>query len=108
MTAGLLNKAQRGDLALVLPVGRVRDGHDIVQKDPHHDVQHCLEVIFMTFLRVKSANKVLRDCKAQHLTIPRRTQDGQILWKPPTIAAILAVLKNPAYAGAFVYGKTKT
>lgn len=108
MTAGLLNKAQRGDLALTLPVGLVRDAHEIVQKDPHHDVQDRIELIFMTFLHVKSANKVLRYFKEQQLSIPRRTQDGEILWKPPTIAAILAILKNPAYAGAFVYGKTRT
>lgn len=108
MTTGLLNKAQRGDLALVLPVGLVRDVHEIVHKDPHQDVQHRIELIFTTFLRVKSANNVLRDFKAQQLSIPRRTQDGQILWKPPRIAAILNILKNPAYAGAFVSGKTRT
>lgn len=108
LTAGLLNKAQRGDLALTLPVGLVRDVHGIVQKDPHHDVQRRVELIFTTFLRVKSANKVLRYFKAQHLSIPRRTQEGEILWKPPRIAAILSILKNPAYAGAFVYGKTRT
>ena len=108
MTAGLLNKAQRGDLALTLPVGLVRDAYEIVQKDPHQDVQHRIERIFTTFLRVKSANKVLRYFKAQQLSIPRRTQDGEIIWKPPRIAAILSILKNPAYAGAFVYGKTKT
>lgn len=108
MTAGLLNKAQRGDLALTLPTGLVRDAHEIVHKDPHQDVQECLEFLFTTFLRVKSANKVLRYFKAQDLSIPRRTQDGQIIWKPPRIAALLNILKNPAYAGAFVYGKTRT
>jgi len=30
------------------------------------------------------------------------------VWKAPTVAAILAILKNPAYAGAFVYGRTRT
>jgi DNA invertase Pin-like site-specific DNA recombinase len=108
MTAGLLNKAQRGELALTLPVGLVRDAHEIVQKDPHQDVQRRIDLIFTTFLRVKSANKVLRYFKAQQLSIPRRTQDGEIIWKPPRIAAILSILKNPAYAGAFVYGKTRT
>ncbi len=108
MTAGLLNKAQRGDLALTLPVGLVRDVHDIVQKDPHQDVQDRIELLFTTFLCVKSASKVLRYFKAQQLKIPRRTQDGEIIWKPAKIAAILLILKNPAYAGAFVYGKTRT
>jgi hypothetical protein len=30
------------------------------------------------------------------------------MWKRPTVAAILQILKNPAYAGAFVYGRTRT
>jgi len=32
---------------------------------------------------------------------------GELVWKQPTVAAILATLKNPAYAGAFVYGRTR-
>ncbi len=42
LTAGLLNKAQRGELALSLPVGLVRESHGIVYKDPHRDVQQRL------------------------------------------------------------------
>ena len=38
MTAGLLNKAQRGELALPLPVGLVRDALDRVHKDPHQEI----------------------------------------------------------------------
>jgi len=38
MTAGLLNKAARGALALQLPVGLVRDATDTVHKDPHREV----------------------------------------------------------------------
>src|SRR6266436_998179 len=33
---------------------------------------------------------------------------GDVVWKKPTVAAILQILKNPAYAGAFVYGKTRS
>jgi excisionase family DNA binding protein len=108
LTAGLLNKAQRGDLAHKLPTGLVRDAHGTVHKEPHLDVQQRLDLIFRTFLRLKSANKVLEYLKAQQLSIPRRQGDGQILWKPPTIDAILQILHNPAYAGAFVYGRKRT
>ncbi|MCP4459735.1 MAG: hypothetical protein GY816_17185, partial [Cytophagales bacterium] len=31
-----------------------------------------------------------------------------VVWKKPTVAAIALILKNPAYAGAFVYGRTRT
>jgi len=108
LTAGLLNKAQRGDLALTLPIGLVRDAQGIVHKDPHQEVQQRVTLIFSTFLRVKSANKVLQELKVHQLSLPRRTQNGESHWKFPTIAAILGILKNPAYAGAFVYGRTRT
>src|SRR5579864_3862838 len=102
LTAGLLNKAERGELGLVLPVGLVRDAAGIVVKDPDREVQSRLELIFVTFLRVRSANKVLRSLNESGLTLPRRDRLGRTVWRAPTIAAVLSVLKNPAYAGTFV------
>ena len=42
------------------------------------------------------------------MSLPRRDRFGNLYWKKPTVAAILEILKNPAYAGAFVYGRTRT
>src|SRR5207247_4333498 len=42
------------------------------------------------------------------LRLPRRDRFGEVVWKRPTIAAILTILKHPAYAGAFTYGRTRT
>src|SRR6266571_906302 len=108
MTAGLLNKAERGALALQLPVGLVRDVIGKVHKDPHREVQDRLDLIFTTFLRVRSASKVLQFLNTHELCLPRRDRFGEVVWKKPTVAAILQILKNPAYAGAFVYGKTRS
>lgn len=108
LTAGLLNKAGRGELALTLPVGLVRDPTGIVRKDPNQEVQSRLDLIFSTFLQVKSASKVLRHFNDQGLVIPRRDRFGDIHWKNPSVPAIIEILKNPAYAGAFVYGRTRT
>lgn len=107
LTAGLINKAQRGDLALTLPVGLIRDQQGSVHKDPHRDVQKCLEIIFANFLRLRSACKVLQYLNEQALCIPRRDRFGDLLWKKPTVSAIFSILKNPAYAGAFVYGRSR-
>jgi len=108
MTAGLLNKAQRGELALSLPIGLTRDAIGKVHKDPNREVADRLALIFTTFLRVRSANKVLQFLNAHDLCLPRRDRFGEVVWKKPTVAAILQMLKNPAYAGAFVYGKTRS
>ncbi len=108
MTAGLINKAQRGDLALTLPTGLIRNEQGIVYKDPHQGIQKCIDMIFSNFLRLRSACKVLQYFNEQGLCIPRRDRFGDLVWKKPTVSAILSILKNPAYAGAFVYGKTRS
>src|SRR3954463_14166926 len=108
LTAGLLNKAERGELGLMLPVGLVRDAAGLVVKNPDREVQARLELVFATFLRRRSAAKVLRSLNGGGLALPRRGRLGDVLWRPPTVAAVLSVLKNPAYAGAFVYGRTRS
>src|SRR5438034_7136990 len=108
MTAGLLNKAARGELALTLPIGLVRDALDRVHKDPNQEIQDRLDLIFATFLRLRSASKVLAFLNTHDLLLPRGDRFGDVTWKKPTGAAILQILKNPDYAGAFVYGRTRT
>jgi DNA invertase Pin-like site-specific DNA recombinase len=108
LTAGLLNKAQRGDLELSLPIGLLRQPDGQVVKDPNLEVQERIGLVFSTFLSVKSACKVLRFFNEHHLALPRWDPFGDLIWKSPTTAALLSILKNPAYAGAFVYGRTNT
>ena len=108
MTAGLLNKAARGDLALTLPTGLERDILGRVHKDPNLEVQARITLVFETFLQRRSASKVLEFFAASGLRLPRRDRFGEVIWKRPTIAAILSMLKHPAYAGTFPYGRTRT
>jgi DNA invertase Pin-like site-specific DNA recombinase len=108
MTAGLLNKAARGDLALTLPTGLERDAQGRVHKDPNLEVQARIALVFSTFLHRRSASKVLEFFNANSLRLPRRDRFGEVVWKRPTVAAILSILKHPAYAGAFTYGRTRT
>lgn len=101
LTAGLLNKAQRGDLALRLPVGLIRDPLGVVHKDPNLEVQQRIKLVFTPFLQVRSASQVLRVFNSQQLRLPRQDRFGATVWRPPTVPAILSILKHPAYAGAF-------
>ena len=107
LTAGLLNKAQRGELALSLPIGLVRDALGRVLKHPNQEVQDRLDLVFTTFLRIKAACRVVQLFNDRELLLPRRDRFGDLVWRRPTASAILSILKNPAYAGAFVYGRTR-
>jgi DNA invertase Pin-like site-specific DNA recombinase len=107
LTAGLVNKAQRGELALALPVGLVRDTLGRVLKHPDQEVQHRLDLVFTSFLQVKAACQVVRFFNDRDLLLPRKDRFGDLVWRQPTVPAILGILKNPAYAGAFVYGRSR-
>jgi DNA invertase Pin-like site-specific DNA recombinase len=108
--AGLIHKARRGELIQSLPVGLVRDLAGRVVKHPDAEVRERIEFTFATFLRVKSLHGVVREMTAAGLLWPRRERDGNdgaIVWRRPTAAAISSLLHNPAYAGTFVYGRSR-
>lgn len=107
LTAGLLAKAERGELALTLPVGLVRDPSGVVVKDPNLAVQQRLELVFETFLKFRTVAKVMRVLNDRGLALPRCDRHGELRWARATVSAVAAILKNPAYAGAFVYGRTR-
>lgn len=107
LTAGLISKAKRGELALKLPAGLVRDKSGVVTKTPNLQIQDRIDLIFSTFLRVRSAAKTVRFLAENDLLIPRQKNSEEILWKKPSVASIVSILRNPAYAGAFAYGKTR-
>lgn len=107
LTAGLLAKAERGDLALMLPIGLTRDPSGVVMKDPNVEVQERPELVFQTFLKFRTIAKVMRVLNERGLDLPRRDRFGDVRWTRATVAAVATILKNPAYAGAFVYGRTR-
>ena len=108
LTAGLLSKAARGELALQLPAGLVRDADGRVTKDPDREVQDRLALVFTTFLEQGSVAKVMKSFSSRQLAVPRRDRFGDVAWRAPTTGMLGGILKNPAYAGAFVYGRTRS
>ena len=40
--------------------------------------------------------------------MPRRNAFNDVVWRRPIVSSVGAILKNPAYAGSFVYGRTRT
>jgi DNA invertase Pin-like site-specific DNA recombinase len=108
LIAGILSKAERGELALALPTGLVRRDDGCVEKHPDKEVTDRILFIFDTLLEKKSLARVVRHFHLHNLPVPRRDRYGAIQWKRPTIASLGSIVKNPAYAGAFVYGRTRS
>src|SRR5580704_3235555 len=90
LTAGLLNKARRGELASSLPIGLVRDPLGRVAKHADREVQGRLDLVFTTFLQVKAACQVVRAFNDRDLLLPRRDRFGDLVWRRPTAPAILS------------------
>ena len=106
--AAKLYKAKRGELHLRLPVGLVRLDEQRVVFHPDQQVQSVIRLVFTEFERLGSAHKILRVLRDQSIQLPRR--DGSsyaeaVTWVRPSFSAIYCILKNPAYAGAYAYGK---
>jgi hypothetical protein len=78
-----------------------------VVKHPDRQVQDRIELVFATLLEKKSLAKLVHYFHQQGLQIPRRNSFGDIVWKRPTVASVGSMVKNPAYAGAFAYGRTR-
>jgi DNA invertase Pin-like site-specific DNA recombinase len=108
LTAGLLSKAERGELALHLPAGLTRGAGGAVVKDPDREVQDRITLVFTSFLEQGSVGKVMRTFTARGLSVPRCNRFGEATWRPATLDRITRILRNPAYAGAFVYGRTRS
>ena len=67
-----------------------------------------ITLVFQTFLERRSASQVVRFLRDQGLRLPRRHRNRETVWRIPTVAAVITILRNPAYAGTFAYGKTQT
>jgi DNA invertase Pin-like site-specific DNA recombinase len=86
LTAGLIAKAERGELALTLPVGLVRDPSGVAVKDPDMAVQERLGVVFQTFLKFRTVAKVMRALNERGLDLPRRDRHGDLHWVRATVS----------------------
>jgi DNA invertase Pin-like site-specific DNA recombinase len=102
-------KAQRGELQFSLPVGYVWTGGK-VEKEPDLRVQQVLSLVFSKLTELGSARQVLLWFRREGLELPRRNPDqpGQTIWEPAAYSALLNLLRNPIYGGAYAFGKTKS
>jgi len=109
LDAGRLSKAKRGELVQHLPTGYVRQPDGSVDFDPDASICDRIRLVFDKFAELGSMQKVVGHLAKNQLRLPRRQTSGlyagDVLWKDASSNAVQAILKNPAYAGAFAYGR---
>jgi DNA invertase Pin-like site-specific DNA recombinase len=108
LVGGLWNKAKRGELRLPLPVGLDRDDDGRVVLSADEQVRHAIARVFGLWQRLGSARQVVLELTGAGEQLPRRTVgQRRIRWVRASYGAVHDILTNPAYAGAFVFGRQK-
>ena len=109
LLGGKLNKARKGELRFPLPVGYCYDEQAGIIPDPDEEVRGAVELVFRLFRETGSAYTVVQRFFENGLRFPKRAYggawDGQLLWGRLSHGRVLSILKNPCYAGMYVFGR---
>src|SRR6266480_5741059 len=112
MWTGRLAKARRGELAVPLPSGFVRQPSGEVALDPDEQVQAVVRLVFELFGQLGTVHAVLRFLVSRQVQIGMRERSGpgkgQVAWRAPHQQGLVNMLRNPAYAGIYAYGRSRT
>ena len=114
LEGGIKNKAARGELRRGLPVGLIwGEGDGEICFHPDEAVTGVLRATFEQFAVSGSVRATWLWLRAQGLRWPLQQavylhgKPGEITWVEPTYHAVHTTLTHPAYAGAYVYGRTR-
>jgi DNA invertase Pin-like site-specific DNA recombinase len=101
--------AERGELRVPLPVGYVYDD-GIILVDPDEEIRAAIADVFACFQETGSAYKVVGAFADR--PFPARAYGGawagQVRHGRLTHSRAQTVLRNPAYAGAYVFGRRRS
>jgi DNA invertase Pin-like site-specific DNA recombinase len=109
LLGGKLNKARKGELCFPLPVGFSYDDERRIVLDPDEEVQGAVSLVFRLFRETGSAFAVVQQYAKSGLRFPKRSYggawNGKLIWGCLTHSRVLNLLKNPSYAGMYVFGR---
>lgn len=112
MASGRLAKAMRGELAVPLPAGYVRRASGEVALDPDEQVRAVVRLVFDLFDQLGTVHAVLRFLVEHRVQIGMRERSGpgkgEVVWRAPHQQGLYNMLRNPAYAGIYAYGRSRT
>jgi DNA invertase Pin-like site-specific DNA recombinase len=112
MWTGRLAKARRGELAVPLPAGFVRRPSGEVALDPDEQARAVVRLVFDLFDRLGTVNGVLCFLADNRIQVGVRVREGpergELAWRRPSRAGVQNILRNPAYAGIYAYGRSTT
>jgi DNA invertase Pin-like site-specific DNA recombinase len=103
-------KARRGELRVGLPPGYCWDDTGRIELDPEERIVAAMRMLFRKFTELGSARQVLLWLHDAGLRLPvvrPGPRGASIVWQMPAYHNVLLPLRNPTYAGAYVFGRTE-
>jgi DNA invertase Pin-like site-specific DNA recombinase len=111
LTGALRSKARRGELRVPIPTGYVWTERGLCF-DPDEAVQRAVRLVFERYAVETSVLALVRWANTNRFLIPTRRwySDGtsQLQWTQLVAQRVSEMLKNPVYAGVYVYGRRPT
>jgi DNA invertase Pin-like site-specific DNA recombinase len=100
-------KARRGELIQMAPIGYIKTEDQRLEKDPDLRVQETMLLVFRKFMELGTVRQTLMWFLEHNLQVPTRNARGETAWKRPVYRSMHRVLTSPIYGGAYCYGKTE-
>ena len=108
MYEALLNKARRGELYMLPPIGYIKLPKGEFAIDADEQVQAVVRLVFDTFDQQGTVRGTLRYLVRQSIKLPIRPHAGpnrgNLEWRRPTRESVTTILTHPLYAGTYGYG----
>jgi DNA invertase Pin-like site-specific DNA recombinase len=97
-------KARQGIVVSQLPAGWVLGPDDKYEHDPA--VKEVIDLVIGTFWKVRTLRGTILALDKEGVKIPSRPHN-RLQWRRPNLSNVGQILKNPAYSGTYVYGKSR-
>src|SRR5271157_1781744 len=104
-------KAKRAEIFTNIATGYVEVRGQGLAKHPDQRVQHSLDRMFQKFEQMPSVMKLCQWYLEHEEPLPYAAHGDdayRVQWLPANYSRLLWMLKNPAYTGAYVLGRTQT
>ncbi|MBV8868487.1 MAG: recombinase family protein [Acetobacteraceae bacterium] len=104
------SKARRGELRISVPIGYVWHRELGLGLDPDLRTQEVIRLVFARFRELGSARQVHLRLQGEGIHFPRPVDGKSTVhfeWTRIRYRNVIALLKNPFYAGVYAYGKSE-
>src|SRR6202008_4813959 len=106
MLAGQEAKARRGELFKRLPIGYARDPVGEIMFHPDRRICEAIQLVFAKFRELWSVRQTFQWFRDHDLELPVNPIQGtRLILKIPSQSLIRDILRNPFYAGPYVWGR---